>query len=390
MRKVKIGIIGCGVISNTYIKNIKAFFPWLEISACASRNPEKARLTAEKYSIPRACTTEELLKDAEIEIVLNLTTPDAHTEINKMALSAGKHVFCEKPLALSLSDAEEVIGLARQKGLMLGCAPETFMGAGLQTCRKVLDDGWIGKPIAATANMTSFGPETWHASPEFYYKKGAGPMLDMGPYYVTALVSLLGPVTRTACFTDAGRTRRKIYSSPQRGREIEVEVPTTYTGIMEFECGVHANINMTFDVWLSNLPKLEIYGTEGTLIVPDPNMSSGRVRIFRQEKVLDAVNSRFYGENDAKTYSTDLDSLQEIPLITQQPLDYFRGLGVLDMAYALVNGRKHRANEELAYHVTEALFSFDTAAKESSVYNMRSTCKRPEPVPQGRDFGELD
>lgn len=390
MRKVKIGIIGCGVISHTYIKNIKAFFPWLEISACASRSFEKARLVAEKYCIPKACTTDELLKDEKIEIVLNLTTPDAHTEINRMVLSAGKHVFCEKPLALTLEDAKTVMALARQKNLMLGCAPETFIGAGLQTCRKVLDDGWIGRPIAATANMVSFGTETWHVSPEFYYKKGAGPMLDMGPYYVTAMVSLLGPVSKTACFTSTGRTRRKIYSSPLRGREIDVEVPTTYTGLMEFESGVHANINMTFDVWMSSLPKLEIYGTEGTLVVPDPNMSSGRVKIFRQEKVLDAVNSRFYGEDKVKTYSTDYESLQEIPLISQQPLDYFRGLGVLDMAFALVNGRRHRANEELAYHVTEALLSFDTAAEKSIVYRMKSTCRRPEPVPRGLDFGELD
>lgn len=390
MRKVKIGIIGCGVISNTYIKNIKAFFPWLDITACANRNLEKARQTAEIYSIPKAYTVEELLKDEEIEIVLNLTTPAAHTEINRMALMAGKHVFCEKPLAMSLEEAGEIVKLAGQKGLMLGCAPETFMGAGLQTCRKVIDDGWIGRPIAATANMISYGTEIWHASPEFYYKKGAGPMLDMGPYYVTALVSLLGPVAKTACFNGTGRTRRKIYSNPLRGREIEVEVPTTYTGIMEFASGVHVNINMTFDVWMSSLPKLEIYGTEGTLIVPDPNMSSGKVKIFRQEKVLDAVVSRFYNEKDAKSYSTDYESLQEIPLVCQQPLDYFRGLGVLDMAYALVNGRRHRTNEELAYHVTEALFSFDTAAGESTVYNMTSSCRKPEPVPWGRAFGELD
>jgi hypothetical protein len=147
---------------------------------------------------------------------------------------------------------------------------------------------------------------------------------------------------------------------------------------------------MTFDVWLSNLPKLEIFGTEGTLFVPDPNMSAGKIKIFRKEKVLDHLNSKNYSEENAKTYSTDFDSLQEIPQLYQQPLDYFRGLGVLDMAFALVNGRRHRANEELAYHVTEALLSFDIADEESRVYQMKSTCLRSEPLPLGLDFGELD
>ena len=390
MRKVKIGIVGCGIISRTYISNIKAFFPWLEIAACADLFVDKARETASKYSIPKACTVDELLEDPGIEIIINLTIPAAHTQINQKALSAGKHVYCEKPLALNLEDAEETLKLAERQKLMLGCAPETFLGAALQTCRKLLDDGWIGKPVSATANMTSFGVETWHASPEFYYKKGSGPMLDMGPYYVTALVSLLGPISKTACFASIGSKTRKIYSNPLRGKDIDVEVPTTYTGILGFESGVQANINMSFDMWMSNLPKLEIYGTEGTLIVPDPNMCAGQIKIFRKEKVLDSINSRAYSEKDAKDYSTDYDSLQEIPQLYEQPLDYLRGLGVLDMAFALVNGRRHRANEELAYHVTEALMSFDTAADENIVYSMKSTCRRPEPLPQGMAFGELD
>ncbi len=390
MRKVKIGIIGCGIISRTYISNIKAFFSWLDIAACADLFVDKARETASKYSIQKACTVDELLKDPEIEIIINLTIPAAHTQINQKALSAGKHVYCEKPLALTLEDAEETLKLAARQKLMLGCAPETFLGAALQTCRKLLDDGWIGKPISATANMTSFGVETWHASPEFFYKKGSGPMLDMGPYYITALVSLLGPVTKTACFTTMGSSKRKIYSNPLRGKDIDVEVPTTYTGILGFESGVQANINMSFDMWMSNLPKLEIYGTEGTLIVPDPNMCAGRIKIFRKEKVLDSINSRAYSEKDAKDYTTDYDSLQEIPQLYEQPLDYLRGLGVLDMAFALVNGRRHRANEELACHVTEALLSFDIAAAENTIYTMKSTCRRPEPLPQGMEFGELD
>lgn len=389
MRKVKIGLIGCGVISHTYISNIKVMFPWLEIVACSATTIDKAKKVADQYSILKAYSTEELLKDPDIEIVVNLTTPAVHTEINKKVLSAGKHLYCEKPFALSLEEAKETLDLAKRKGLMVGGAPETFLGAGLQTCRKVIDEGWIGKPVMVTANMTSHGTETWHAAPEFYYKKGAGPMLDMGPYYLTALVALLGPIASTACFTSIGNPTRTIYSNPLRGKKIEVEVPTSYTGIIQFESGVHANMNMSFDIWHSSLPKLEIYGTEGTLIVPDPNMFGGKIKIFRKEKVLDSLNQRLY-TGEERPYTTVYDDLQEIPQVYQEPLEYMRGLGVLDMAFALVEGRAHRTSEELLYHVTEAMLSFDESARTNKFYQMTSTCHRPTPMCMGKEFGELD
>lgn len=387
MRKVKIGIIGCGVISHTYISNIQSMFPWLVIVACSATSLEKAKSVAEKYGIPKPCTTEDLLKDPEIEIVINLTTPEVHTEINRRVLEARKHLYCEKPFALSLEDAKEMMDLAKKNGRMVGCAPETFLGAGLQTCRKALDEGWIGKPIMFTANMTSHGTETWHANPEFYYKKGAGPMLDMGPYYLTALVSLFGPIAKTACFRSTGSMTRTIYSNPLRGKKIDVEVPTSYTGILQFANGIHGNINMSFDTWHSNLPKLEIYGTEGTLLVPDPNMFGGKIKIFRKEKVLDSIKQKLY-EGNERPYSTAYEDLQELPQVFEEPLEYMRGLGVLDMAFALVNGRKHRTSEELVYHVTEALLSFDD--ESNNIYEMNSTCERPEPLPMGMEFGEMD
>jgi predicted dehydrogenase len=389
MRKVNLGIIGCGVISHTYISNIKMFFPWLEIIACSDLNIDKAMDVANKYSIAKVYSTEELLEDATIEIVVNLTLPAVHAEVNQRALLKGKHIYCEKPFALNLQDALDTINLAKSKGLLIGCAPETFLGAGIQTCRKVIDEGWIGKPISVTANMVSSGPETWHVAPEFYYKNGAGPMLDMGPYYITALVALLGPIKKIGCFTGMGSQTRRIYSNPLRGKKIEVEVPTTYTGIMKFESGVQANINMSFDVWQSDLPKLEIYGTQGTLIVPDPNMFGGQIKILRKDKVLDCISN---SKNDGKElqFHTKYEELQEIPQIFQEPKEYMRGLGVLDMAFAIVNGRRHRANEELAYHVTEALLSFDIAEKENIIYQMKSSCLRPEPLPRGMEFGELD
>lgn len=388
MRKVKIGIIGCGVISHTYIKNIKDMFAWLEIIACSATTLAKAKAVAEQYGIPKPCSTEELLLDPEIEIVLNLTTPAVHAEINRKILEAGKHVYSEKPFTLNLSEAKEIMELAKKKGLMVGCAPETFLGAGLQTCRKAIDEGWIGKPVMVTANMMSYGTETWHASPEFYYKKGAGPMFDMGPYYLTALVALLGPIRATAGFSSIGTNPRTIYSKPLRGSKIDVEVPTSYTGILQFESGVHGNINMSFDSWITTLPKIELYGTEGTLFVPDPNMFGGQIKVFRKEKVLDSLNQSFYSGKE-RSYETSYESLQELPQVYHQPLDYMRGLGVLDMAFALVNGRKHRTSEELVYHVTEALLSFDRSDKDR-IYQMTSTCMRPIPMPVGLEFGELD
>lgn len=388
MRKVKIGIVGCGVICHTYISNIKSTYQWLEIVACADLVLDKARAVASQYDIPIACSLEELLQNGDVEIIVNLTTPIAHTDINQKALEAGKHVYCEKPLALTLEDAKVTLELAKKMDLMLGCAPETFLGAGLQTCRKIIDEGWIGTPISATANMISYGVETWHASPEFYYKSGGGPMMDMGPYYVTALVSLLGPIDKIGCFNNIGHETRQIYSEPLRGKIIDVEVPTNYTGIMHFKNGAIANINMSFDIWFSNLPLLEIYGTEGTLVIPDPNMFGGQIKIFRKEKVLDAVESKIYG-GESNTL-TDTESLKDIPQIYPQPLQNMRGLGILDMAFALVNGRKHRANEELAYHVTEALIGFDKCSKEGLIYSMQSSCSRPNPLPLGKDLGELD
>ncbi len=392
MRKVKIGIVGCGVISNTYLTNITDMYKMLEIAAVADMFPAKAKEAAEKYGIPKACTVEELLADKEIEIVVNLTIPSAHTEVNMKALEAGKNVYCEKPLALNTEDAKKILEVAKKKGLLVGCAPDTFLGAGLQTCRKVLDDGWIGKPVAVTANMICHGHESWHPAPEFYYKQGAGPMMDMGPYYITALVSLLGPISKTNCFGKKTFDQRTITStSPFKGKTIDVEVLTHYSGLMEFANGVVANINMSFDVWHSNLPCIEIYGTAGTLIVPDPNMFGGPVKVLRGENMIDSVEGLSTSEAVVKIHSPEmLNFMKEVPLIYHYTTMNMRGLGVLDMAYALIEGREHRANGELMYHVTEVLTSFDKSVEEDRTYRMTSTCERPAPIPLGLGAGELD
>jgi predicted dehydrogenase len=222
MNKVKVGIIGCGNISDIYFRNLMQTFQITEVAACADLIAERAAEKAKEFNVPKACSVEELLADPEIRIVVNLTIPAAHTEINLAALNAGKHVHCEKPLAITREDGKKVMDLAKEKGLLAGCAPDTFLGGGLQTCRKLVDDGWIGAPVAATAFMTCHGHESWHPSPEFYYQVGGGPMFDMGPYYLTALVSLLGPARRVTGSARISFPQRTITSAPKFGKIIDV------------------------------------------------------------------------------------------------------------------------------------------------------------------------
>ena len=384
MRKVKVGIIGCGVISDIYLENLISTFKVTEVKACADLFPDKAKESADKFNVPKACSVEELLADPEIEIVVNLTIPAAHTEINLAALNAGKHAYCEKPLALNMDDAKKTLQKAQDKNLLLGCAPDTFLGAGLQTCRKIIDDGMIGEPVGATANFVCHGHETWHPAPEFYYKEGAGPMMDMGPYYLTALVSLLGPINQLSCFARKTFEERTITSKAQKGKKVGVDVLTHYSGIIEFKNGAIVNINKSFDVWLSNLPCLEIYGTEGTLIASDPNTFGGPVKVLLGKDMVDSVDGMDVGEAVEKIHSDEMfEFFNEIPLIYQNKSENMRGAGVVDMAYALIEGRKHRTSGDLIYHVTEALTSFDKSAKEGTIYKMVSTCNRPEELSSG-------
>ena len=390
MKEIRVGIIGCGVISNAYLNNINKYFHQIKVVACADLFPEKAKETASKYHIPDTYSVDEILAAKDVDIILNLTIPASHYDINKRALSAGKNVYCEKPLALNMEEVEELQDLASEKGLLIGCAPDTFLGSALQTCRKLIDDGWIGKPVAATANMVSHGTETWHPSPEFYYKKGAGPMMDMGPYYITALVSLLGPVTSTGCFSSRAFTERTIYSKPHHGEKIAVEVPTQYCGILRFEQGAIANINMSFDIWLSNLPKLEIYGTEGTMVLPDPNHFSGDIKVIRSESLIDEIDGLENNEAMGKLSRPEMwNKFKSIPHVFRQPDSNMRGLGLADMAAAIANGRIPRANGELSGHVTEVLLSFDYSAGEG-IRHMKSTCNRPVPMRVGGFVGDFD
>lgn len=367
MEKVKVGIIGCGKISGIYMENC-AKFDMLDLVACADIDLTRAKEQAEAYQIPKAVTVSELLADPEIELVINLTIPQVHASVCLEALEAGKHVYVEKPLAVTREEGKQVLERAKELGLLVGCAPETFFGTGIQTALRTIKEGHIGTPVSAAAFMMSRGHEHWHPDPEFYYAAGGGPMFDMGPYYLTALIQLLGPIESVTGMTSTALEERVITSEKKRGQTVKVEIPTHVTGLMRFRDGAVASIITSFDIFGgSTLPNIEIHGTKGTLLVPDPNTFGGPVKL------------RQMGETE----------WTEIPLIPGYDHNT-RGIGPADMAYAIRSGRKHRASGELAYHVLEAMWAFHDASSSGEYYTMQSTCESPKPLPADLPLYTLD
>lgn len=338
----------------------------LDVVACADLLKARAKAKAKAHAIPRACSVPRLLADPRIEIVVNLTTPDAHAEIALAVLQAGKHVYNEKPLAVTREDGARILGIAKEKGLIVGAAPDTFLGGAIQTCRKLIDEGRIGKPVAAAAFMLNHGHEHWHPDPEFYYQPGGGPMFDMGPYYLTALVSLLGSVQEVGAFAATTFAERTITSQPHYGARIKVNTPTHIAGLMRFANGAIGTIVTSFDVWAHELPHIEIYGSEGSLSVPDPNRFGGAVAVRDAE---------------AEEWSS-------APL-THGYIEKHRGIGVADMAYALRCGRPHRAHGQMAYHVLDIMHSFLDSSRSGAHITMESLCERPAPLPPGLQEGVL-
>ncbi len=365
-RPVKVGIVGCGNISGIYMQAGKTF-PILDIVACADLIPERSRARADEFGIPTVLSTADLLADPEIEIVVNLTQPLAHYDVCMAAIQAGKHVHVEKPLSTTRENGLRLLNAAKERGVRIGAAPDTFFGGGAQTCRKLIDEGWIGEPIGASAFMLCHGHESWHPDPEFYYKVGGGPILDMGPYYLTTLVSLMGPIARVTGSTRVTFQERTITSDPKYGTQIEVEVPTHVAGIMEFGNGAIGTLVTSFDVWAHQMPNIEIYGTEGSMRVPDPNVFGGPVLVRRA---------------GAKEWS-------EMPL-THGFVENSRGVGVADMAYGIRSGRPHRASGQLAFHVLDAMQGFHEASKSGTRYDLVSTVERPAPLPMGLRKDVLD
>ncbi len=357
MSTLSVGLIGCGNISKIYFENAKKFKA-IDIVACADLDLDRAKEKAEEHNI-QAYTVDELLNDESIDIVLNLTIPAAHSEVAKAALENGKHVYTEKPLSISLEEGKEVIQLAKKKGLKVGGAPDTFLGGGIQTSLKLIQDGWIGRPIAATAFFMSNGVEQWHPNPDFFYKKGGGPMFDMGPYYITALVSILGSVKRVTGSTNI--------SFPERftpdGRSIPVEIPTHISGVLDFDNGAVGTIITSFDSWGNNLPRIEVYGESGTLSIPDPNTFGGPVQYRRK------------GEKE----------FVDVPL-TYDYIENSRGVGLADMAESIIDNRDHRANGELTYHVLEVMHGFHTASDEGKHYQLKSKIEKPAILEMWKTF----
>src|SRR5581483_5522199 len=357
MNKVGIGVIGCGVISGAYLTAAKGF-PILDMRGLADMDPAAAEARAKEFGL-KSVTVEALLADPTVEIVLNLTIPKAHVEVGLRALRAGKHVYSEKPLGIAFKDGKKLIDFAARHKLRVGSAPDTFLGGAHQTCRKLIDAGRIGTVVGGTAFFMCPGHERWHPAPDFYYQKGGGPVLDMAPYYVTDLVNLLGPVARVAAMTSMPRKTRTISSQPRSGESIPVEIATHAAGILEFASGALVQMSMSFDVPAHRHLPIELYGTKGTLVVPDPNRFGGDIE--------------FAAERD-----------KWISLKTDLPYadGNYRSIGLADMAYAIRNNRPHRASGALALHVLEVMEAFERSAERGKAVAITTRPERPAPLPE--------
>ena len=356
---LRVGVVGVGNISGQYFQAIPRL-PNLRVTAIGDLDADRAAKAAAEVPSARAVGLDELYAAEDVDLVLNLTIPAAHAEVAQAAIAGGKHVYGEKPLAATTAEARAVLDAAERAGVRVGCAPDTVLGTGVQTARAVLDAGAVGVPVAATAFMVTPGHEAWHPDPEFYYRPGGGPLLDMGPYYLTALVTLLGPVKRVVGMSSTPRPTRVIGSGPRAGTEFGVEVATHVTGVLEHEGGALSTLLMSFDVWAGQLPHIEVYGSGGSLKVPDPNGFDGEVSIFRAGAgEWERVPERGGYRNAA------------------------RGYGVSDLARALGEGVPHRANGRLAFHVLDVMESLLAAAQSGESVIIGSTCERPAAVPAG-------
>lgn len=385
MNKLRIGVVGLGDISRVYLENLQKYSDFVTLSACACRTAEKAQRKAAEYNIPVWYdSAEQLIREADVDLILNLTTPNSHYSLNKLALECGKHVYTEKPLAGTFAQGQELLRLAQEKNLRIGCAPDTFLGGRLQTCRDLIDNGTIGEVIGASSFVIYHGCETFHPNPAFYYHTGAGPVMDIGPYYVTALLSLLGPVQSCCAMSKRTFDKRTISSEPLRGQEIDVEVDTYSTALMQFASGAIATTMFSFDVWDSNLPRIEIYGTKGTLCIPDidpldgPNIFGGDILLRTEE------NYRWYNQ-PRDWFEVKQDWIHvpiSRPFCSSSHSENSRGIGLVDIALAIAENRPERASGAMALHSLEVMEKLLYSAKHQQFTVMETTFERPEPLPQ--------
>lgn len=362
-RPMGVGVIGTGMISDTYLDNLTSF-PDTRVVALADQVPERAQRQADKYGVDAAGDNDVVLNHPDVELVVNLTIPAAHLAVSSAAVAAGKHVWSEKPIGVDLGESKALLKQAATQGVRVGVAPDTVLGPGMQTARRAIQRGDIGVPLAAQTSMAHEGPETFHPDPEFLYAHGAGPIIDMGPYYMTALVSLLGPVARVAAVGGKGRERRTILVGERMGVEFPVEVPTMVQALIQFEQGATGQSIYSFDSPLRRAGVVEITGTEGTLIVPDPNTFGGKVQITR-----------------APAHG----AAQEFHELTPVGVEAGRGLGVLDMARAIRADEPHIATGDVAHHVLESLVGLEQAVAAASFVEITSTVPEIPLVPEDRD-----
>lgn len=348
-------MVGAGRISGQYLATL-ARLDGLRLTAVTDLDRARAKEAAQNSGAEAVGAVEALVARDDVDAVLNLTIPAVHAEVALAAIGAGKHVYGEKPLAATREEAAAILAAARTAGVRVGCAPDTVLGTGTQTARKAVDDGLVGTPVAATAFMTTAGHEAWHPDPEFYYRPGGGPLLDMGPYYLSALVHLLGPVVRVTGAAATPRAEREIGSGPRAGQRFAVEVDTHVTGVLEHAGGALSTLIMSFDIHAARLPRIEVHGTTGSLAVPDPNRFEGPVELFTAG------------------------SWQQLP-VSAGHLGAGRGTGLADLAAAVAEGRPHLASADLAEHVLDVMLTLLDAAHEGRSLPVASRCERPAPVP---------
>ena len=370
------GVIGTGTYCDHYLRNLGPVYKNVRPVGCADLNTEAARAAAERWNIPKVYTSDEMMADPEVDIVLILTNPASHYSLTMQALKAGKHVYCEKPLATSLEQANEIVEFAEKQGLFVGAAPDTFLSPEFQTVRKLIDEGAIGKVINVTANYVGPGADLWHPNAGFLYKQGGGPALDMGPYFLTTLVSLLGPLDSLFCYANRGWDVRNIH-----GKDVDVDVMTNYCAVLKFANGTIGNINLTYDEWKSDLPGMELYGTDGVIIAPDPNTMMGPIRLLKAQEFKTVVNGKAsLPEKLEAIYGPETFGLfREIETVAPR-IGNERGAGLADMAKAIVDGRTPRVSAALCRHVTEAINAFNVCIETGMPYRMTTSFATPEPM----------
>ncbi|MFD2263815.1 Gfo/Idh/MocA family protein [Lacibacterium aquatile] len=365
MKTFGIGIVGCGNISTVYFHNTP-LFKGLEVRACADLNQAAAERQAEKFKV-RAVSLADMLADPTIDIIVNLTVPNAHFDVSMAALNAGKHVYSEKPLCLTLDQGQKLLATAKAKGVLIGVAPDTFLGAAGRKARELVDAGKIGKVTGGTAFIMGRGMEHWHPDPSFFFQPGGGPILDMGPYYISALVNVLGPVKRVSATSTIGKPERIISTpdSPKLGQAIKVETPTTIMSVLEFASGASVLFGASWDVMKHSHPPLELYGTLATMKIPDPNFFGGAVEI------ADA-------SGEWVSVDTSVDPAGAINWPVEEPKNAnYRVLGIADLADAVRNGSPHRSSATVGVHVLDVLLSILRSGEERRPVDITTPCQQP-------------